>query len=183
MNNEHEETVLGGGCFWCTEAVYQEIAGVVKVDSGYSGGHVKNPTYQQVCTGGTGHAEAVKVTFDPSIISFKEVLEIFFSMHDPTSLNRQGNDIGTQYRSVIFYMNDEQKSVAEQMIRDLNKSGTYKKPVVTAIEKFNEFYPSEDYHKNYFRNNSDAPYCKLVISPKIEKLKKNYASILREGKI
>lgn len=179
MNNDYEEAVLGGGCFWCTEAVFQEIAGVVDVDSGYSGGKAENPTYEEVCTGGTGHAEVVKVTFDPGIISYRQVLDIFFSMHDPTSLNRQGNDVGTQYRSVIFYTSEEQKSVAEKTVEELNKGGHYKKPLVTAIEKFAVFYPSEDYHKNYFKNNGNVPYCKYVISPKVEKLKKAYAPILK----
>lgn len=179
MSNEKEEAILGGGCFWCTEAVFQEINGVIEVDSGYSGGTVENPTYEQVCTGTTGHAEVVKVTFDPSVITYRQILEVFFSMHDPTSLNRQGNDVGTQYRSVVFYTGNEQKAAAENLISELKESGEYRKPIVTAVEKFTAFYPSEDYHKNYFRKNSEVSYCKYVISPKVEKFRKAHAPILR----
>ncbi len=178
MDN-NEVAVLGGGCFWCTEAVFQDIEGVIGVDSGYSGGHKENPTYEEVCTGRTGHAEVVKVTFDPSIISYENILEVFFSMHDPTSLNRQGNDIGTQYRSVIFYTSRSQKDAAEKVISDLQMSGAHRKPIVTEVEEFKEFYSSEGYHKNYFKNNSDAAYCRLVISPKVEKFRKTHKAIIR----
>ncbi|AKA49517.1 hypothetical protein IX51_10900 [uncultured archaeon] len=179
MTQNQEVAVLGGGCFWCTEAVFQEIEGVVDVDSGYAGGHTENPSYEEVCTGNTGHAEVVKVTFDPAVISYKDILEVFFSMHDPTSLNRQGNDIGTQYRSVIFYMDEEQKRTAGEKISEMEQGGEYKKPIVTAVEKFSEFYQSENYHKNYFKNNSNAAYCRLVISPKVEKFKKAHTAIIR----
>lgn len=174
-----ETAVLGGGCFWCTEAVFQEIEGVLDVDSGYSGGHKEHPTYEEVCTGNTGHAEVVKINFDTSVISYENILEVFFSMHDPTSLNRQGNDVGTQYRSVIFYTTPHQKDTAEHTISELEKSGEYKKPIVTVVEEFKEFYTSEGYHKDYFKNNSEAAYCRLVISPKVEKFKKSHTTILR----
>lgn len=177
--NDQETAVLGGGCFWCTEAVFQDIEGVVEVDSGYSGGHKRNPSYEEVCTGNTGHAEVVKVTFDPAVISYSNILEVFFSMHDPTTLNRQGNDVGTQYRSVIFFTTPEQKETAERTISEMEKTGEYRKPIVTTVEKFGEFYSSEEYHKNYFQNNSGASYCRLVISPKVEKFRKTHTAILR----
>lgn len=174
-----ETAVLGGGCFWCTEAVFQEIEGVVEVDSGYSGGHKENPTYEEVCAGNTGHAEVVRIKFDPEVITYANILEVYFSMHDPTTLNRQGNDVGTQYRSVIFYTTPEQREIAERAISELEKSGEYRKPVVTAVEEFTKFYSSEGYHKNYFKNNSEASYCRLVISPKVDKFRKTHTAILR----
>ncbi|MCL4329913.1 MAG: peptide-methionine (S)-S-oxide reductase MsrA [Candidatus Thermoplasmatota archaeon] len=179
MNTPLETAVLGGGCFWCTEAVFQEVQGVTEVQSGYSGGTVANPTYEQVCTGRTGHAEVVRLRFDPSVISYNDILEIFFSIHDPTSLNRQGDDVGTQYRSAIFCNGKEQKSAALECISSLEKSGKYAKPIVTQVEDLREFYPSERYHWNYFRQNSSKPYCKLVISPKLEKFRKQNATVLR----
>jgi peptide-methionine (S)-S-oxide reductase len=163
--------VLGGGCFWCTEAVFAQLKGVEKVDPGYSGGNLVHPTYEQVSTGKTGHAEVVRITFDPEIISFKEILEIFFSTHDPTTLNRQGPDIGTQYRSVIFYRDDEQKKVAAQVIEELGQENVWDPPIVTQLEPLKEFYPAEDYHKDYFKGHSRQPYCTLVIAPKIAKLR------------
>ncbi len=179
MNGKEEVAVLGGGCFWCTEAVFQEIDGIISVDSGYSGGHRENPSYEEVCSGDTGHAEVVKVSFDPGAISYEGVLDAFFAMHDPTTLNRQGNDVGTQYRSVIFYMNDEQKSAAESKIRQLEEKKEYRNPIVTAVEPYRNFYSSEGYHKNYFNNNPGAAYCRLVISPKLEKFKKKHPLDLR----
>jgi peptide-methionine (S)-S-oxide reductase len=171
-----EVATLGGGCFWCTEAVFSEVKGVVRVLPGYSGGHVANPTYEQVCTGTTGHAEVVQITFNPDIISFRELLEIFFAVHDPTTLNHQGGDVGTQYRSVIFYHSREQKATAEKLIEELNKAEIYDAPIVTKVELFKAFYEAEEYHRDYFRRHSEQPYCKLVISPKIAKLRRNYRS-------
>ena len=174
-----ESIVLGGGCFWCTEAVFSEVRGVEKVESGYSGGTVPNPTYEEVCTGRTGHAEVVKVSFDPSEISLADILEIFFDVHDPTSLNRQGEDVGTQYRSAIFYYNDAQKETIDQAIQNMKKSGKYRRPIVTSVEKFTAFYPSEEYHHNYYNRNGSAPYCRAVISPKLQKFRHSYGAKVR----
>lgn len=179
MSNTSETVILGGGCFWCTEAVFQEIEGVTEVDSGYSGGHKENPSYEEVCTGDTGHAEVVKVTFDPSVISYEGILDAFFAMHDPTTMNRQGNDVGTQYRSVIFYMNSGQKDAAKRKIAELEEKGEYRRPIVTAVEEYSNFYSSEGYHKNYFNNNKGAAYCRLVISPKLQKFRKKHPVELR----
>jgi len=167
-----ELATLGGGCFWCTEAVFSLVRGVEKVESGYSGGTIEYPTYEQVSTGTTGHAEVVQISFNPEVISFREILEIFFSSHDPTTLNRQGNDVGTQYRSVVFYHNDQQKKEAEQTIKELTESKTYEAPIVTKVEPFKEFYKAEEYHQNYFKRHPEKAYCQLVIEPKIEKLQK-----------
>lgn len=169
-----EFATLGGGCFWCTEAVFLEIEGVEKVISGYSGGHVKNPSYQQVVTGSTGHAEVIQVSFDPEIIPFVKILEIFFTMHDPTSLNRQGADVGTQYRSVIFYHSEEQKKVAEEFIAGLNETNLFNLHIVTQLEPFVEFFEAEDYHANYYNRNQNQGYCKFVIEPKLRKVEKNF---------
>jgi len=169
-----EFATLGGGCFWCTEAVFLEIEGVEKVIPGYSGGHVKNPSYQQVVTGSTGHAEVIQVSFDPEIIPFMNILEIFFTMHDPTSLNRQGADVGTQYRSVIFYHSEEQKKVAEEFIADLNETNLFNLPIVTQLEPFVEFFEAEDYHTNYYNRNQNQGYCKFVIEPKLRKVEKEF---------
>jgi peptide-methionine (S)-S-oxide reductase len=174
-----EVAVLGGGCFWCTEAAFTQLRGVEKVESGYSGGTLAYPTYEQVSTGKTGHAEVVRVTFDPEVISFKEVLEIFFSMHDPTTLNRQGPDVGTQYRSVIFYLDDEQKKTGEQVIEELSDEKVWDEPIVTRLEPLKDFYPAEDYHKDYFKKHPEQSYCTLVIAPKIAKLRKLYFSKLK----
>ncbi len=179
MSGSTETAVLGGGCFWCTEAVFQEVEGVTRVQSGYSGGTKANPTYEQVCTGNTGHAEVVQLTFDPQVISYSDILEIFFSVHDPTSLNRQGDDVGTQYRSVIFATSEDQKKAALDYMAKLGSSGQYEKPIVTRVEDFSAFYPSESYHWNYFMQNSDKPYCRLVISPKLDKFRKHYGTILK----
>ncbi|MGA2783127.1 MAG: peptide-methionine (S)-S-oxide reductase MsrA [Candidatus Bathyarchaeia archaeon] len=170
---------LGGGCFWCTEAAFLEFKGVEKVESGYSGGNVPNPSYGQVCSGVTGHAEAIQIVFDPKIISFKEILQIFFTIHDPTTMNRQGADVGTQYRSVIFYHDAEQKQVAEQVIKEVEASHVWNAPIVTQVVPFETFYKAEDYHQNYFRQNSDQPYCQMIIAPKVAKLRKYYRERLK----
>lgn len=174
-----EVATLGGGCFWCTEAVFSELRGVEKVESGYAGGTVPNPSYEQVCTGTTGHAEVVQVTFDPSMISYRELLQIFFTAHNPTTLNRQGADVGTQYRSVIFYHNDLQKKAAEEVIREMGASGIWDAPIVTKLEPFTVFYKAEDYHQEYFKNNGNQPYCQMVIAPKVVKLRQHYRDRLR----
>ena len=174
-----EVATFGTGCFWCSEAIFEQLKGVELVISGYSGGTVKNPTYQEVCTGKTGHAEVVQITFDPSIISFKDLLEVFWKTHDPTTLNRQGNDIGTQYRSVIFYHNEEQKKLAEEYKKKLDNAGIYDDPVVTEISPFKAFYKAEDYHQEYYDHNKTQPYCNLVITPKLDKFKKVFKDKLK----
>ena len=174
-----EVATLGGGCFWCMEAVFNALKGVEKVESGYSGGAMANPTYEEVSTGTTGHAEVVHITFDPDVISFKQILEIFFTMHDPTTPNRQGADVGTQYRSVILYHDDEQKSVAEQVIKEVTEEQLWDAPIVTTLEPFKAFYEAEDYHKDYFKRHPEQAYCKIVIAPKITKLQKIYYSMLK----
>jgi peptide-methionine (S)-S-oxide reductase len=172
MGKELEKATLGGGCFWCTEAVYLELKGVVDVKPGYSGGHVKNPSYKEVCTETTGHAEVVQITFDPEIVSFSEILEVFFVTHDPTTLNRQGNDSGTQYRSAIFYHSEAQKQTAKQVIELLEKEKVFANPIVTEVTAFDAFYPAKDYHINYFARNKNQPYCQYVVAPKVEKFRK-----------
>ncbi len=167
--NNIETAILGNGCFWCTEAVFQLVKGVISVESGYSGGDTENPTYKEICTGTTNHAECLKVTFDNTIVSFDEILKIFWETHDPTTPNRQGNDVGTQYRSIIFYQNDTQKNIAENFKDQLNKAGSFKNPIVTLIEPFTKFYKAEDYHQNYYNLNGSAPYCQFVVRPKVEK--------------
>lgn len=174
-----EIATLGSGCFWCTEAIFQQIRGVEKVMPGYSGGKRENPTYEQVSSGATGHAEVTQITFDPDVVSFDELLEIFWKSHDPTTLNRQGADVGTQYRSVIFYHNQKQKEVAEQYKRKLNEAGAFDNPVVTEITEFKAFYPAENYHVNYYNNNKRAPYCTFVIQPKLDKIKKVFSHKLK----
>jgi peptide-methionine (S)-S-oxide reductase len=174
-----ETATLAGGCFWCTEAVFQRLRGVTSVVSGYAASQVPNPTYQQVCTGRTGAAEAIQITYDPAVISFEQLLEIFWHLHDPTTLNRQGNDVGTQYRSAIFYHNDQQKETALVSKAELDKSGTYRNPAVTEITPFTNFYPAEDYHQDYYNNNSSQGYCMLVITPKVQKLLKEYRDDLK----
>lgn len=174
-----ELATLGGGCFWCIEAVFDELQGVEDVVSGYAGGSVPNPTYRQVCTGNTGHAEVVQITFDPNVISYREILDVFFSVHDPTTLNRQGADVGTQYRSVIFYHNDEQKRIAELTIRELNAAKIWKNPIVTQVEPFKAFYPAEDYHQEYFALHGEQPYCQVVIAPKMKKFREHYRKRLK----
>ena len=170
-----QTAVLGGGCFWCLEAVFDNLQGVKSVESGYMGGHVRNPAYREVCEGNTGHVEVVRITFDADEISFPELLDVFFTIHDPTTLNRQGNDLGTQYRSVIFYTSDEQRRDAEKAIAALNAARTYPDPIVTAIEPAKEFFMAEDYHQEYFANNSYQPYCQLVVAPKVKKFHQKFA--------
>jgi peptide-methionine (S)-S-oxide reductase len=176
-----ETATFGTGCFWCTEAIFEQLNGVVKVTSGYMGGSVKNPTYKQVCTGETGHAECVQVVYEPSKLSYDDLLKVFYEVHDPTSLNRQGADVGTQYRSAIFYHNPEQKEKAEYYKKELDKSGAYDKAIVTEISPASEFYPAEDYHQEYYRNNKNTnPYCSIVIRPKLEKFQKVFANKLKK---
>ena len=167
-----ETATLGNGCFWCTEAIFQRVNGVKSVESGYSGGNTEHPTYSEICTGTTNHAECLNIIFDPSVISFEDILKVFWETHDPTTLNRQGNDVGTQYRSVIFYHDEKQKEIAEAYKERLNKSGTFENPVITQIEPFTKFYPAENYHHDYFNRNGAAPYCQYVIRPKVEKFMK-----------
>lgn len=181
MSENNETAYLAGGCFWCTEAVFLQIEGVTSVDSGYSGGHVEKPSYEQVCTGTTGHAETVRVTFNTEILSYRDILDIFFATIDPTTLNRQGHDSGTQYRSAIFYISEQQKNVALKVIGEIESSGKYSRPVVTEVTQFANFFSSEDYHKNYFKRNPDAAYCKLVIDPKIKKFRKQNEMILKRN--
>ncbi|MEO8151007.1 MAG: peptide-methionine (S)-S-oxide reductase MsrA [Bacteroidia bacterium] len=180
MNTSNLDTItLGGGCYWCVEAVYQQLRGVEKVVSGFSGGTVKNPSYREVCNGTTGHAEAANIIYDKTQVSFKDILEVFFTVHDPTTLNRQGGDVGTQYRSAIFYHNDEQKAIAEDIIKRLNESGAYSSPIVTEVTGFKEFYAAENYHQNYYNQNGSEPYCQMVIRPKVEKFKKVFHDKLK----
>jgi peptide-methionine (S)-S-oxide reductase len=175
----NEVATLAGGCFWCLEAVFDDLKGVEDVVSGYSGGKTPNPTYKQVCTGATGHAEVVQVTFAPTQISYRDLLEVFFTIHDPTTLNRQGADVGTQYRSAIFYHSPEQKAIAEQVIGELNAEKIWNRPIVTELTPFTSFYPAEDYHQEYFTNNPFQPYCQIVIAPKIAKFRKQYLERLK----
>ena len=176
-----EKATFGGGCFWCTEAIFESLRGVVSVISGYAGGITENPTYEQVCTGKTGHAEVVQITFDPSVITYEELLEVFFLTHDPTTLNRQGNDIGTQYRSIILFHNERQKALAEQTKSELQKVGAWDKPIVTEIVPLTTFYPAEDYHQDYFAKNPEKAYCQAVIRPKMEKFRKVFKAKLKGG--
>jgi peptide-methionine (S)-S-oxide reductase len=172
---------LGGGCFWCVEAIYQRLNGVESVASGYSGGHVKNPAYREVCNGTTGHAEVVQITYNPAVVSLEEILKVFFTVHDPTTLNRQGNDVGTQYRSAIFYRTEEQKRIAEEVKGGLDKSGAFDAPIVTEITAFDKFYKAEDYHQNYYNENKNSnPYCQFVIVPKVEKFEKYFSDKLKK---
>ena len=173
-----ETIVLAGGCFWCTEAVFSEIAGVVRVLPGYSGGTVPHPTYEEVCTGRTGHAEVVEVAFDPHRVSLHDLLVVFFTTHDPTTVNRQGHDVGTQYRSAVFYRTPEQKSAVESVLRELESEGVWKRRVVTEVTPFAEFFPAEEYHRQYFRRHPEAAYCQMVIAPKLSKFRKEHASRL-----
>ncbi len=175
-----EIATLGSGCFWCTEAVFQRLAGVVGVKSGYTGGKIKNPTYREVCSGLTGHAEVIQIEFDPNVISFEKILEVFWKTHDPTTLNRQGNDVGTQYRSAIFYHSEKQKEIAESYKKQLDESGAYSDPIVTEITEIGEFYEAENYHQNYFDEHGDQPYCSFVIAPKIAKFKKEFSDKIKD---
>ena len=175
-----ETAVFANGCFWCTEAVFSSLKGVSSVVPGYSGGTMADPTYEKVSDGNTGHAESIKIEFDPSVITYDDLLAVFFNTHDPTTLNRQGNDVGTQYRSAIFYANDEQKKKAEALVKELNDSKAYDKDVVTEVQPLEKFYEAEDYHHEYYAHNADQPYCQLVIAPKLEKLQKKFAELLKK---
>lgn len=174
-----QKATLGGGCFWCLEAVFQQLRGVTEVQPGYAGGHVPNPTYEQVCAGTTGHAEVVQMTFDPDVITYRELLDVFFSIHDPTTPDRQGDDVGPQYRSIILYHDDEQRRIAEEVIRELEQSGAWSDPIVTQVVPLEAFYPAEEYHKDYFRRNPERAYCRLVIAPKVEKFRRRFSDKLK----
>lgn len=180
MGINNEVATLAGGCFWCLEAVLDDLKGVVSVESGYSGGKLQDPTYAQVCDGDTGHAEVVQVTFDPQVLSYNDLLTVFFSIHDPTTLNRQGADAGTQYRSAIFYHDEAQKETAEQVIRKIEDAGIWDHPIVTELTPFEKFYMAEDYHQEYFAHNSFQPYCRAVIAPKVSKFRKQYVDRLKK---
>jgi peptide-methionine (S)-S-oxide reductase len=180
MGNNIEVATLAGGCFWCLEAVFDELKGVESVESGYSGGHAANPTYAQVCDGYTGHAEAVQITFDPLVLSYHDLLTVFFSIHDPTTLNRQGADVGTQYRSAIFFHGEEQKEIAKQVIQEIVAAHIWDDPIVTEVAPFDRFYMAEDYHQEYFAHNSLQPYCRVVIAPKVSKFRKQFVDRLKK---
>ena len=175
-----EVATLAGGCFWCLEAVFNDLQGVESVVSGYSGGHVPHPTYEQVCDDATGHAEVVQISFDPAVISYRDLLQVFFTVHDPTTLNRQGPDAGTQYRSAIFYHSPDQKATAEEVMRELTEAGVWSDPIVTEVRPFEVFYPAEDYHQRYFERNPNQPYCRMVVAPKVAKFRKQYLSRLKK---
>lgn len=175
INITTETATLGSGCFWCSEAIFQLVNGVISITSGYSGGYTNDPDYKSVCSGTTGHAECLNIIYNPAILTFKDLLEVFWKTHDPTTLNRQGNDIGSQYRSVVFYHNESQRTIAQNYISQLEKSVSFLKPIITTLEKFEKFYPAEDYHHNYFKQNANAPYCQFVVRPKVDKFLKNYA--------
>ena len=177
-----EKAILGNGCFWCTEAIFKQINGVIKVTSGYSGGHMNNPDYKSVCTGQTGHAECLEIEYNAEIVKFEDLLEVFWKTHDPTTLNRQGGDIGTQYRSVIFYHDAKQLEIAKAYKEQLELSNTYKDPIITIFEPFNNFFPAEDYHQNYYAENGHNPYCEMVVRPKVEKFQKIFSSIIKSSK-
>jgi peptide-methionine (S)-S-oxide reductase len=179
-NHGSQQATLAGGCFWCLEAVYVELRGVSKVVSGYAGGSVRNPSYRQVCSGNTGHAEVVQITFDPSVVSYHDLLEIFFTIHDPTTLNRQGADVGTQYRSAIFYHDDEQQRIATQVIAEVTAARLWPNPIVTQVAPLDVFYPAESYHQDYFANNPMQPYCQVVVAPKVAKFRKHYFEKLKK---
>ncbi len=180
MKENLQTATLAGGCFWCLEAVFDEVKGVESVESGYAGGQVVNPSYRDVCTGRTGHAEVVQVKFDPSVVSYRDLLNVFFAIHDPTTLNRQGADTGTQYRSAIFYHDDEQKATAEQLIKELNDQHIWDQPIVTEVTRFDKFYVAEDYHQEYYANNRFQPYCIAVVAPKVSKFRKHFLDMLKK---
>jgi peptide-methionine (S)-S-oxide reductase len=180
-NSQASEVItVGGGCFWCTEAVFEQLKGVEKVESGYSGGTIQNPTYEQVCSGDTGHAEVSQITFDPGVVSLKTILEVFFTVHNPTTLDRQGNDVGTQYRSVIFYRSDEQKTVAKQVIKEIAAAKIWDGQIVTQLSPFKAFYKAEDYHQEYFKLHGRQPYCQMVIAPKVAKFREHFRNLLKD---
>jgi peptide-methionine (S)-S-oxide reductase len=173
--------ILGGGCFWCLEAVYQQLTGVNQVVSGYAGGSTPNPTYKEVCAGQTGHAEVVQLTYNPAKISYRDILKIFFTIHDPTTPNRQGADVGPQYRSIILYQDNDQRQIAQEVIREIDNAEIWNAPLVTELEQFNTFYAAEDYHQNYYRDNPQQPYCQVVIAPKVAKFRQKYFNMLKKG--
>lgn len=181
MSNNLAQATFGGGCFWCTEAIFQDVIGVEKAVSGYAGGHVDNPSYREVCNGTTGHAEVIQVTYDPALINYEDLLLIFFKTHDPTTLNRQGADVGTQYRSIIFYHDEAQKEVAQRTKEVLNRSGEFRSPIVTEIMPYDRFYTAEGYHQEYYNNNQYQPYCMAVIDPKVRKFRKSFANKLKQA--
>lgn len=180
-SNGKELATLAGGCFWCLEAVYEQLRGVEHVESGYSGGHLEQPSYEQVCSGRTGHAETVQITFDPQAISYRELIEVFFAIHDPTTLNRQGPDVGAHYRSEIFYHGERQKAIAEELIEELQAEGLWQQPIVTEVAAFDAFYPAEEYHRQYYRRNTGQGYCQIVISPKVAKFRAQFREKLKPG--
>jgi peptide-methionine (S)-S-oxide reductase len=180
MNTNLQTATLAGGCFWCLEAVFDEVKGVHGVESGYAGGTMPNPSYRAVCSGDTGHAEVVQVHFDPNVVSYRDLLHVFFAIHDPTTLNRQGADAGTQYRSAIFYHDDEQKQIAEELIKDLNAQKIWDRPIVTEVAKLDKFYMAEDYHQEYFARNPYQPYCQAVVAPKVSKFRKHFLELLKK---
>jgi len=180
MNTNIQTATLAGGCFWCLEAVFDEVKGVHGVESGYAGGTIPNPSYREVCGGDTGHAEVVQVHFDPNIVSYRDLLNVFFAIHDPTTLNRQGADMGTQYRSAIFYLDDEQKKIAEELIKDLNAQKIWDRPIVTEVTRLDRFYMAEDYHQEYFARNPYQPYCQAVVAPKVSKFRKHFLELLKK---
>ena len=179
IDSTHEVATFGAGCFWCVEAIFQQVPGVEKVVSGYSGGHAENPSYKEVCTGTTGHAEVCQITFNPTKVSYETLLSVFWQTHDPTTMNRQGEDVGTQYRSAVFYHNEKQKELAEKYKKELTESHAFDNPVVTEITAFTNFYPAEDYHQNYFNQNGEVPYCRFVVAPKVEKFRKVFKDKLQ----
>lgn len=181
-DSKQKTATLAAGCFWCTEAVFDRLKGVHQVESGYTGGHVPDPTYRQVCTGATGHAEGIRIVYDPDVISYDQLLDVFFHTHDPTTLNRQGADVGTQYRSAIFFHDEQQKTAAKAMIESLNASGEFDDPIATTLEKLKTWYPAEDYHQQYFDLNGRQPYCRAVVGPKVAKFRKRYKAMLRDDK-
>ena len=180
-NSKKSTAVFGGGCFWCTEAVFKMLRGVAEVSPGYTGGTIKNPTYEQVSSGETGHAEVIRIEYDPNVVQYRDLLTVFFASHDPTTMDRQGNDIGTQYRSAIFYSDPDQQKQANAFIAELNRSNSEGNKIVTAVAPLGEFYPAENYHKDYFEHHKDAPYCQLVIDPKLEKVQKDFAELLKDN--
>jgi peptide-methionine (S)-S-oxide reductase len=180
MSTNLQTATLAGGCFWCLEAVYDDVKGVHSVESGYAGGHMDNPSYRAVCNGDTGHAEVVQVHFDPNVVSYRDLLNVFFAIHDPTTLNRQGADVGTQYRSAIFYHDDEQKKIAEELILELNGQDIWGRPIVTQVEKLDKFYVAEDYHQEYYARNPYQPYCMAVVAPKVSKFRKHFLELLKK---
>ena len=180
MTNKMEEATFGAGCFWCVEAIFQDLKGVVAVESGYAGGKIKNPTYKEICSGLTGHAEVIRITFDPSVITFADLVRVLFVVHDPTTLDRQGNDVGDQYRSVIFYHSEAQKETAKRIKEEFEQKAIYDSPIVTLIEPLTNYYPAEQYHQNYYKDNPNQPYCKAIIAPKVQKFRKHYLNLLKE---